>query len=561
MSPVLRSTRFAAVALASTLALACGDPSGSAVEPGTSASATSSASDSADDTAGACPAPLLVCADACIDPQHDPDHCGACDSPCAAGLACADGACAVACGAELLVCDGACVDPSLDPTHCGGCDQPCAPEAACQAGACVASCDAPRADCSGSCRNLANDELHCGACDAPCPSGQPCVGGQCVAASLHHVLITGQSLSQGALSEVVSIEQPFENVSFVTGVRAGGVGLDSLVPLVETSDGFHGETLASGMANLLSARAMAAGTEHRSLVSAHGVSGQPYAALRKGTPPYAAGMAQVAAGLALAQARGQEHAVRAVVVVHGETDHVNGNASYDLDLLEWQSDYEADIQAMTGQTLPVPLITDQMSSFTMFGSGTSAVTQQQLEASRAEPARIVLMGPKYVLPYVPDGVHLTGEGERWLGEMHAKVLERVLVQGEPWRPLSPRSITRDGAEITVLLWVPAPPLVLDDVTVSDPGSYGFGYTDSSGAPPSIVSVALEGDDAIRITLSDVPVGGNQRVRYAMNGIVGQPAGPTTGARGNLRDSDASESRHGHALHNWCVHFDEAVHSR
>lgn len=422
----------------------------------------------------------------------------------------------------------------------------------------MADCEAPQADCGGSCQNLANDELHCGACDSPCPSAQPCVRGQCVAASLHHVLITGQSLSQGALSAVVSTEQPFENVSFVTGVRAGSAGLDAFIPLVETFDGSQGETLASGMANLLSERAASGGGEHRSLFSAHGVGGQPYAALRKGTAPYAAGMAQVAAGLALARARGQASAVRAVMVVHGETDHVNGNASYDLDLLEWQSDYEADIRAMTGQTLPVPLITDQMSSFSAFGSVASAVAQLQLEASRAEPERIVLMGPKYVLPYVPDGVHLTGEAERWLGEMHAKVFERVLVQGEPWRPLSPRSITREGAQITVALWVPAPPLVLDDVTVTDPGNLGFGYTDSSGAPPSIVSVELVGDDAVRITLGDVPVGGNQRLRYAMNGTPGQPAGPTSGARGNLRDSDGTESRHGYALHNWCVHFDEAV---
>lgn len=379
-----------------------------------------------------------------------------------------------------------------------------------------------------------------------------------MAARLHHVLVTGQSLSQGYGSLVVSTEQPFDNVSFVTGVRAGGTGLDSFVPLVETSDGTHGETLASGMANLLSDRAIEAGREHRSLVSAHGVSGQPYSALRKGTQPYANGMAQVAAGLALAQARGQPYAVRAVMVVHGESDHIGGNLAYDQDLLEWQSDYQADIQALTGQTLPVPLFTDQMSSFTHYGATTSAIPLLQLEASRAEPERIVLVGPKYMLPYLADGVHLTGDAERWLGEMHAKAFERVLVDGEPWRPLSPRSITRDGPEILVRFWVPVPPLVLDDTLVSDPGNYGFAYTDASGAPPTITAVELAGEDTVRITLDAEPVGGNRRVSYAMSGIANQPAGPTTGARGNLRDSDATESRHGYPLHNWCVHFDEAV---
>lgn len=539
---------------------ACGDSASAddAMGTGSATAATSAATESADGTAGECGEPLRSCEGVCVDPQHDPAHCGGCDQPCAAGLVCVDGACTVACGGELLTCAGACVDPQHDPAHCGGCDQPCAPEAACQAGACVAACDAPQADCSGSCRNLANDELHCGVCGAGCPAGQPCVGGQCVAASLHHVLISGQSLSQGALSQVVSLEQPFENVSFVTGVRAGGAGLDSFIPLVETWDGSQGETLASGMANLLSQRAVDAGGSHRSLFSAHGVGGQPYSALRKGTGPFANGMAQVAAGLALAQAAGEAYAVRAVMIVHGESDHLGNNANYDLDLLEWQSDYQADIQAMTGQTLPVPLITDQMSSFSAYGSATSAIPQLQLEAARNAPDRIVLMGPKYVLGYVPDGVHLTGEGERWLGEMYAKVFERVLIEGEPWRPVSPREITREGAEITVRFWVPAPPLVLDEVIVTNPGNYGFGYTDSSGAPPTITSVALAGEDSVVITLSAVPVGGNQRVTYAMNGVAGQPAGPTTGARGNLRDSDATESRHGYALFNWGVHFDEAV---
>ena len=523
-----------------------------------SASTTTPATDDADVTGSDCATPLLSCSGVCVDPQHDPNHCGGCDQPCPDDLACVDGSCLPACGPGSIDCGGSCVDPLLDPNHCGDCDQPCAPEATCQEGTCVASCEAPEADCGGTCRNLTNDEQHCGRCDAPCPAEQPCVAGQCVAASLHHVLITGQSLSQGALSEVVSTEQPFDNLSFVTGVRAGGVGLDTLVPLVETSDGFHGETLASGMANLITEHTMAAGGEHRSLVSAHGVSGQPYSVLQKGTAAYAEGMAQVAAGMAAAQAQGDTYAVRAVVTIHGESDHLEGNTSYDLDLLQWQSDYDTDIRAMTGQTLEVPLFTDQMSSFTAYGVTTSAIPQLQLEASRAEPQRVVLMGPKYVLPYVPDGVHLTGDGERWLGEMHAKVFEHVLIEGETWRPVSPRSIQRDGAQITVQMWVPSPPLVLDDVLVSDPGNYGFGYTDQSGAPPSITSVALSGDDSVVITLSEEPVGGGQRIRYAMTGTAGQPAGPMTGARGNLRDSDATTSRHDYLLYNWCVHFDEPV---
>lgn len=375
---------------------------------------------------------------------------------------------------------------------------------------------------------------------------------------LHHVLITGQSLSVGSQSRIVSTTQPFDNVSFSTGVRAGGEKLDALIPLVETADGALGETLASGMANWLTESARASGGDHRSLMSAHGVSSRPYNALARGTAPYAEGMAQVEAGLALAAERGEDYAVRAVVAIHGESDHVGGNTRYDLDLQQWQRDYEADIQAITGQVRTVPLLTDQVSSFTAFDAETSAIPLLQLAASRARPDRILLVGPKYMLPYVADGVHLTGDGERWLGEMHAKVFEQALLQGEPWRPVSPRSIVRDGAQITVQLWVPVPPLVLDDERIDNPGNHGFEYTDDSEEPPPITSVQLWGDDAVRLTLGEIPVGTSPRIRYAMRGIAGQAAGTTTGARGTLRDSDATVSRHGYPLFNWCVHFDEPV---
>ena len=51
---------------------------------------------------------------------------------------------------------------------------------------------------------------------------------------------------------------------------------------------------------------------------------------------------------------------------------------------------------------------------------------------------------------------------------------------------------------------------------------------------------------------------NRRLRYAFTGIANARGGPTSGPRGNLRDSDATPSRNGYALYNWCIHFDEAV---
>ena len=108
------------------------------------------------------------------------------------------------------------------------------------------------------------------------------------------------------------------------------------------------------------------------------------------------------------------------------------------------------------------------------------------------------------------------------------------------------------------LAVPVPPIVLDTTLVADPGSYGFEYSDASAAPPAIAKVEVAAPDTVVITLSDVPTGDDRRLRYAFTGIKGAGAGPQTGARGNLRDSDATRSRTGQRLYNWCIHFDEAV---
>lgn len=103
-----------------------------------------------------------------------------------------------------------------------------------------------------------------------------------------------------------------------------------------------------------------------------------------------------------------------------------------------------------------------------------------------------------------------------------------------------------------------PPLVLDTTLVTNPGHHGFEFWDDGAAPPGITSVVLVDEDTVKIQLASVPAGVVQRVRYAYTGIADARARPTTGPRGNLRDSDANGSRHGSPLYNWAVHFDLPV---
>lgn len=528
--------------------------------PGSSTTDDGGATDTAaiDETAASCAEPLSICAGACVDTRHDPAHCGGCDQPCADGAVCIDGGCGLACGAGASACSDGCFDLDSSHDHCGDCERACAEFEVCADGACAADCPADTLACAGGCVASVRDEANCGGCGVACDAGDSCIAGLCVTADLHHLLISGQSLSTGSGSDVVSSTQPFDNVMFDTGVRAGGAGLTSFVPLVEAFVGGEGETIASGFANALTALTGGAGVGVRTLASAHGVGGQPYTALRKGTVPYANGIAQITAGAAIAQAAGLDSAVRALAIIHGESDHIAGNEHYDQDLLEWQSDVQADVRAITGQPHAVPMFTDQVSSWTAFGSATSSIPLQQLAAARQAPDRIYIVAPKYMLAYLADGVHLPGASERHLGELYAKAWRTVLVDGQPWYPVSPRATTRDGAVITIDFHVPVPPLVLDTETVTDPGNYGFAFTDTSGVAPAISAVELSGPTTVTITLADVPVGGNKRLSYAMFGTPGAPAGPTTGPRGNLRDSDASLGMGGEPLFDWCVHFTETV---
>lgn len=385
------------------------------------------------------------------------------------------------------------------------------------------------------------------ALDSGAPPEAPGAGG------LNHVLCTGQSLSTGTGGRpVLSTAQPFDALMFAAGVRpAADAGLDDLAPLVESGQ----ETMSTSFAALVHELG---GERHRLLVSCHGVGGIAYAGLKKGTPPYARGLDQVAAGARLARARGLPYVVRAVTNVHGETDHVLQNADYAKNLADWQADYERDVRAITGQTEPIPMLHSQVSSWTKFGHATSGIPSAQLAASIASGGKLVMVGPKYHLAYARDGIHLSNDGYRAMGEMYAKVYRRVVLEGKRWEPLRPLSATLAGDTIRVVFHVPAPPLVLDTDLVAKVDAYGFEYTDDSASPPTIAAVALDGPDAVKIRLSAPPTAAGRRVRYAFTGAPNAKGGPREGPRGNLRDSDDTRSRLGVPLHDWAVHFDETV---
>ncbi len=402
---------------------------------------------------------------------------------------------------------------------------------------------------------------------------------------LSHVLVTGQSNSVGfAGTPALTTTQPFQNLMFDVGVMTARSCDDDgcldyakptkLVPLVEgdTYFDYPVETIASGLAN----EAAKLTPQSQLLVSVHGRSGNSYACLRKGgcafyedksyLRPFEEAMKQVEDAKALAASQKLDYVVRAVAVIHGESDHyappfpldgtsgaAGGVQTYADALVEWQQDYETSIQALTRQTAPVPLLVSQMSNWN--DRPESEIPTRQLEAHGRAQGKVVLVGPTYMLPFAEDCIHFTNHGERRLGEYFAKAYSRVVAGS--WEPLRPIAATRSGTNVVVRFAVPAPPLVLDTERVTDPGGFGFEWVGGDGNTLTIKDVKVTAPDAVTIELASAPSGPG-RVRYAMRATPYTCPGPTSGPRGNLRDSDATPSMYGYDLTNWAVHFDLPV---
>lgn len=71
--------------------------------------------------------------------NSDSNHCGCCDTVCALGDSCSNGACVPGCCHDSL-CNKVCVDYQSDPGHCGDCSTVCANGQSCSAGKCVDGC-------------------------------------------------------------------------------------------------------------------------------------------------------------------------------------------------------------------------------------------------------------------------------------------------------------------------------------------------------------------------------------------------------------------------------------
>ena len=269
-----------------------------------------------------------------------------------------------------------------------------------------------------------------------------------------------------------------------------------------------------------------------------------------------------------AEEPGASYVIPAVIYIQGEEDYIQGTsiADYKARLKKLVADIREQVQiGIAGQTRPFAFITYQTgSTYTRAGI---LVGQAQLELCLEEP-NWYLAAPNY--PVTDKGGHLDSNGYRWLAQQFGKVLSRILIRGEMWRPLSPIEIQHRGREALILFHVPAPPLVFDMPyvinTATDYPQKGFVAEDASGTLP-ISEVEIVGDATVKLTFSRDPVGA-VTVQYADRTV--------HNGNGCLRDSDptVAESNYVYTegsgqyesanipalngkpypLHNWCVAF-------
>ena len=349
-----------------------------------------------------------------------------------------------------------------------------------------------------------------------------------------------------------------------------------MVPLVEPvgrhatnypsswPDNIAGETPHSAMANEITALVRTA--SGRDFIGVHGEvgeNGQGMIYLKKNAQPkgvngrsYEAAMIETKAITRLAKAAGKTYGVGAITVTHGESDA--GNRNYENELHQLWTDYNADFPAITGQKQKIQMIVSQQNSCATvrpprWRNGRSAVDY---------PADIVCSGPKYQYPSA-EGIHLTADGYRQLGEKYGQVYYQRVILGRDWQPLQPNTVERQGAVITVRFHVPVPPLVWD-TTFEPPhpsieqwkNGKGFEVNTAGGDKVAIASVAISGD-AVVITCASDP-GPGARVGYAMIGEKTRMAAPFEGTYrwGLLRDSDPFiGAGTGKAQPNYCVAFE------
>lgn len=393
----------------------------------------------------------------------------------------------------------------------------------------------------------------------------------------------GQSLSMGGSDDdgepLVSTVQEYDSVKFVQGTRTW-VGAPasvaaahaSLVPLVENTDGTYGETPLSGACSMVNQLVISedgrtlADKGFTLLASAPGFGSQSVTDLSKGSIYYQYVLDDIQYGIERADDLDMSYDVPVIFYTQGEADYSSGTSRPDwADLVrQLRNDLQADAgAAMLGREAAIRFAGYQIASHTFYNKTVPAIALAQLDMHIAGDYTIAT--PAYFLPYVTTGaaagLHMTPLSYRILGAYYGQAFKRMVFDGELYECLRPTTHLLNGRHV-LIEFITDTQLVFDTATVTDPGNYGFDAVDEFGAALVIDAVEIVGLNRVKFTFaSNFPAGG--KIRCGFTGASGAQAGPTTGARCNLRDSQGDTvifdpAGTNYPMHRWCVFFEETI---
>ena len=307
------------------------------------------------------------------------------------------------------------------------------------------------------------------------------------------------------------------------------------------NEGEGGVAIANGLRRLwLQRYGLERDPSRRFVLSSTGVNGRSIEQLSKGAVPelYQRPLQAVQQVKAAADQLGVSYSLGAIIWIQGEWNYTKTNGSndkalYKANLEKLYNDMVTDMAVgIAGQKSPPAIFLYQTGGIFTRDDEYLSIGMAQWEFCQ-EHENAYLVTPAY--PFPDKGGHLGPNGYRWMDMQFAKVMHRVLNQGEGWEPLGPIKIIIIGRVVYVFYHVPAPPLKFrptykrNVATMYD--DRGFRVTDNAGTV-AITGVEIVADTIIKITLTRELVAG-ARLWYGDL--------TTHNGNGNVFDSDSFNS--------------------
>lgn len=410
--------------------------------------------------------------------------------------------------------------------------------------------------------------------------------------NINHIIHLGQSLAAGgqSLPLVTNYDTGFGNLRFAMGTHTWTHNIypdkpelraDSnfyFVPLTAVQRNVEGETIGNGMCDhLIESANKQFSKKNRFLFSYTGQGGRHLRELNKrhddAKDPrakknqsaggyYKTSLDDVKRAKKNANELNLDYSVFAITWMQGEANETRklnrwdsalsleeAIAIYKRELIQLKEDYQEDIKLITGQKQKIPFFTYQTAG--------NVAGIAQIQACDQEDD-MYMVGPTYMLPnaengsyYVKDklvhgdGIHLTADGERWLGEQFGKVMRKVILEGKPWQPLRPLKAwyEKKGNAIYVKFNVPCPPLVIDTVFLpKQDNNLGFSIYDDNNRLFKIKKIEISGRDVLKFSMSDTIREGNDVfMNYGFLSKVADISQPIKRIKSGVIRSDGHES--------------------